>query len=157
MAVSITVTNNMGRSYYMCCMCGAPVGKCAHTAGVKMHNQPLGRVTFQDISDVIDYKAIEKRISYIYQIREYLDDKFLEYFVAKPHTYDNGCPNEKHMRKQQGRGAMFVIARLSSKMAREVVVPGMKDIAARHRKKVTVRGYLPKGRCMLRAFKVQVS
>ncbi len=89
------------------------------------------------------------------ELFEYLDDKFITYHLLPTPQYDDGKP--RRGRKKEGKYQMtLALMKISSRMVREVILPGLKDIARKHKCRVRLSGYIPKRKAMLSRVKVLV-
>ena len=88
-------------------------------------------------------------------IREYLNDKFLEFKTQNLPILDNGDPCLGKRKKKRPKGFQYMLDYVSSKMLRTVVLPGMNDIAQRYKMKARIAHYIPK-KGMMRMVKIQV-
>jgi len=97
---------------------------------------------------------VSSKLNYLRLMCDYLDEKYLEYHVTQIPQYDDGTPRRRKKKKHKGR--QFIFKRITARMLREVVVPGLTDIAKPLRMKVKLGQYVPNNNALLRMVKVRV-
>lgn len=96
-----------------------------------------------------------KQPTLLFEIDQYLDDKFVDYEYKRLPEYDDGVP--RRGRKKKKKGFQLLLLQITTPILRQVVLPALQDLAERHNKKVKLAHYIPKKKkFLLEMVKVQV-